>query len=201
MAEGIETMQAGAEQRRDVLRALLGFTLLGQPFVGALAKASTGRRHADVRGFGARGNGVTDDTAAFQRAIDSLASGGGVVQVPAGRYLIDPLRSVRMRSRVDLRMAPGAKLMAKPNAAPRAYVLLAQSVSDVTISGGAIVGERDAHLGTTGEWGHGVMIRGSSRVTVRNMTISRCWGDGISIGGLARTGQAGVPSRDILIDH
>lgn len=194
-------MQAGAEQRRDVLRGLLAFTLLGQPFVAALAKASRGRRSADVRGFGARGNGVTDDTDAFQKAINSLATGGGVVLVPAGRYLIDPLRSVRMRSRVDLRMASGATLIAKPNAAPRAYVLLAQNVSDVTISGGAIVGERDAHLGRTGEWGHGVMIRGSSRVTVRNMTISRCWGDGISIGGLARTGQAGVPSRDILIDH
>ena len=41
-------------------------------------------------------------------------------------------------------------------------MLTVQGVSDVEISGGRIIGERDAHLGTTGEWGHGVMIRGAS---------------------------------------
>ena len=51
------------------------------------------------------------------------------------------------------------------------------------LSGGRIIGDRDNHLGTTGEWGHGIMIRGSSRVTVRDIHISRCWGDGVSIGG------------------
>jgi len=131
------------EQRRGVLRGLL-VALLGYPLLGTVAKAATTRRSADVRRFGAKGDGRADDTLAFQRAIDSLASGGGVVRVPAGRYLIDPLRSVRMRSHVDLRMDAGAKLLAKPNAAPRAYVLLAQSVTDATISGGAIVGERAA---------------------------------------------------------
>lgn len=197
MAEGSEGM---LEQRRGVLRGLLA-AVLGVPFLGALARASATRRSADVRRFGAKGDGRADDTLAFQRAIDSLAPGGGVVRVPAGRYLIDPLRSVRMRSHVDLRMDAGAKLLAKPNAAPRAYVLLAQDVTDTTISGGAIVGERYAHLGRTGEWGHGVMIRGASHVTVRNVTISRCWGDGISIGGLVRKGRASVPSSDILIDN
>ncbi|WP_162247685.1 right-handed parallel beta-helix repeat-containing protein [Lysobacter sp. Root494] len=191
-------MSSAREQRRGMLRGLLGFTLLGQPIAGALASA--GRRSANVRSFGARGNGRIDDTTAFQRAIDSLARGGGVVRVPAGRYLIDPLRSVRMRSRVDLRMDPGAELMAKPNAAPRAYVLLAERVTDVAISGGSILGERYAHLGTKGEWGHGVMVRGASHVTLRNVTISHCWGDGISVGGFARKGEAGIPSSDILID-
>lgn len=43
----------------------------------------------NVRDFGALGNGVADDTAAFQKAMDERsASGGGVVQVPAGQYLI-----------------------------------------------------------------------------------------------------------------
>jgi len=199
MAAGSERMPPGQLHRRDVLRGLLGFTLLGQPLVHAFAGA--GRRSVDVRSFGATGNGRSDDTDAFQRAIDSIPPAGGVVRVPAGRYVIDPLRSVRMRSRVDLRMDPGATLLAKPNAAPRAYVLLAERVADVTISGGSIVGERYAHLGTKGEWGHGVMVRGASRVTIRNLTISRCWGDGISVGGFAPKGGAGIPSSDILIDN
>jgi parallel beta-helix repeat protein len=56
-------------------------------------------------------------------------------------------------------------------------------VSDVEISGGRILGERDAHLGNTGEWGHGIALYGAKQVTVRDIHISRCWGDGISIGG------------------
>lgn len=42
----------------------------------------------NVRDFGAKGDGITDDTAAFQKAMDSLGEAGGIVQVPAGNYLI-----------------------------------------------------------------------------------------------------------------
>jgi len=39
--------------------------------------------------FNAAGNGVTDDTTAFQNALDQAASdGGGIVTVPTGKYLI-----------------------------------------------------------------------------------------------------------------
>ncbi len=39
--------------------------------------------------FNAAGNGATDDTAAFQAAMNAAANdGGGVVTVPAGKYRI-----------------------------------------------------------------------------------------------------------------
>jgi polygalacturonase len=154
----------------------------------------------DVRRFGARGDGRSDDTQAFQDAIDSLRS-GGTVDVPAGIYRIDPLRSVQLRSGVHLRMARGAELHAIPNAAPRAYVLLVQAVENVRISGGRIVGDRDRHLGTEGEWGHGIAIYGSRRVVVHDIHISRCWGDGISIGGKKRSATDLRPSMDVEISH
>jgi hypothetical protein len=43
---------------------------------------------ADVREFGAKGDGATDDTQAFRDAIGAVAQKGGVVSVPAGEYLI-----------------------------------------------------------------------------------------------------------------
>lgn len=42
----------------------------------------------NVRDFGAKGDGQTDDTAAFQKALDAAgAAGGGVVFAPRGNYL------------------------------------------------------------------------------------------------------------------
>jgi hypothetical protein len=38
--------------------------------------------------FGAVGDGQTDNTKAFQKAIDSASIAGGIVFIPAGRYLV-----------------------------------------------------------------------------------------------------------------
>lgn len=43
---------------------------------------------ASVNDFAAKADGTTDDTAAFQAALDAAAGKGGIVFVPAGTYLI-----------------------------------------------------------------------------------------------------------------
>ena len=46
---------------------------------------------ANVLDFGAVGDGITNDTAAIQTAIDSLTPGGGTVFLPDGTYKVDTL--------------------------------------------------------------------------------------------------------------
>jgi len=54
-----------------------------------------------VREFGARGDSVSDDTAAFKKALSSAGKTGGTVYVPAGKY---PIREPLMIPRgVELR--------------------------------------------------------------------------------------------------
>ena len=51
----------------------------------------------NVTMFGARGDGATDDTVAFQRALDAAGdAGGGIVQVTRGTYMIAGHLSVPM---------------------------------------------------------------------------------------------------------
>lgn len=160
----------------------------------------------DVTEFGAVGDGRSDDTVAFQHAIDALPSRGGMVLVPPPRgpgYLIDPTVSIRMRSRTAL-VLDGAKLIAAPNDDPRAYVVTVEDVEDVTVMGGrtalgCIQGERRLHVYRQGfpdpasnrhEHGHGIAVRGSRRVTLADLGIVECTGDGVSVG---------VGSEDVVI--
>lgn len=65
------------------------------------ASGNSGGTAVSVRDHGAAGNGVTDDAAAFQSAIDEVHNkGGGIVVVPEGRYRL--LSGVRIKSRVHL---------------------------------------------------------------------------------------------------
>jgi len=61
----------------------------------ALAARGAGAAEAQEKGgvfpviaFGAKGDGVTDDTAAIQRAIDAAANLGGIVVIPAGKHVV-----------------------------------------------------------------------------------------------------------------
>ncbi len=72
----------------------------------------------DVRQFGAKGDGKTLDTAALQKALDECGqAGGGVVRIPAGVYLSQP---IAMRSKTSLLLEAGATLKATDD--PKDYL-------------------------------------------------------------------------------
>ncbi|MFC0242358.1 right-handed parallel beta-helix repeat-containing protein [Rhodopseudomonas telluris] len=78
---------AGPSASHPALFAIvLGLTLALQP--PATTSAATSGTVLDVHAFGARGDGSTDDTAAFQAAVDRAAEIRGTVRVPTGRYLV-----------------------------------------------------------------------------------------------------------------
>lgn len=193
-AEHEQTTGLPVAARRDFLKkssALAVSITFGSVALPALAAyvpptRSRGTATRNVRNYGAYGDGLHDDTAAIQAAINSLPSTGGTVYIPAGTYLVDTTRRINLRSLMLLSLASGAVLKAKTSSVRRAYILNLSNVRDVEIAGGQLVGERDTHRyvsGTTDEWNHGLAINGSARVTVRDIRISKCTGDGVCIGG------------------
>ena len=71
--------------------------------------SSLGARVYNIRTFGAKGDGSTLDTAAFQAAIDACTrDGGGTVLVPAGTFHIG---TVELKSNVTLHIAASGKLL------------------------------------------------------------------------------------------
>lgn len=71
------------------------------PAYGTYPKPPTNNLYV-VTTYGAVADGTTDDTAAFQQALDAAAAaGGGTVYVPAGRYMINT--HLNIGSNVELR--------------------------------------------------------------------------------------------------
>ncbi|MDO8588460.1 MAG: glycosyl hydrolase family 28-related protein [Armatimonadota bacterium] len=70
----------------------LRWTLVPALVICCLSAVFAGPRKemsVNVLKFGAKADGVTDNTAAFQKAINTVArEGGGVISVPKGKYLI-----------------------------------------------------------------------------------------------------------------
>lgn len=62
----------------------------------------------DVRAFGAKGDGQSDDRAAIQRAVDSCSRSGGTVLFPSGIYLTG---SIDLKSNVDLYLQRGSIIL------------------------------------------------------------------------------------------
>ena len=70
---------------------------------------------ANVLDFGAKGDGVTKDHQAIQRAIDRCAQrGGGTVWVPTGRYLCG---TIVLKSNIRLYLDAGAVILGSPDPA------------------------------------------------------------------------------------
>jgi polygalacturonase len=74
--------------------------------------APSGTNEFDVRAFGAAGDGRTKDTAAFQKALNACAAGGGTVFVPNGIYLIG---SIVISSNTTLQLDGRADLVGSPD--------------------------------------------------------------------------------------
>ena len=83
-------------------------------FLAWMAVAVSAQNTYDILTFGAKGDGVTDDAVAIQKAIDRCsAEGGGIVLFPRNRvFLSGP---VELKSNVELHLEATATLKANPN--------------------------------------------------------------------------------------
>ncbi|MGY1642719.1 glycosyl hydrolase family 28-related protein [Geodermatophilus sp. SYSU D00703] len=154
------TQRSGPQvSRRSLL--LLGATgLAAIPVLGSGPTAGPGPNTAaplspagrdgavlDLRDFGARGDGVKDDTAAVQRLLDASARRGAVALVPAGTYRCTS--SLLLRSDVQLQLDRRARLVkdwAAPPGMGEAFLRnadFAVKANRVRISGSGTIGAAD----------------------------------------------------------
>ena len=158
-----------------------------------------------VTAFGAVGDGVTDDTDAFQNVFDYVNSvGGGIVLVPPGTYLID---GPSMYSNTTLLgVGRGASILKqKDGSTDHKYCLL---INDVDGSGATNVENiRIADIGFLGlvetlgfiEHNHLLAMNGVSSVIVERCDFTGFQSDGIYVGQGSINVSALVHNDNVVI--
>ncbi|MGA7269675.1 MAG: glycosyl hydrolase family 28-related protein, partial [Acidimicrobiia bacterium] len=103
--------------------------LAGTGFVGTAA-SETGVY--DVRAYGARGDGVSNDSAAIQAAINAASAVGGTVTVPAGTFAVNS--TISLKSGVTVRGAGiDRTILSMPNQSAPTNLLRGSGVNNVSI--------------------------------------------------------------------
>lgn len=146
--------------------------------------------------FGAKADGVTDDTTAINAAINAVPD-GGTLYFPDGTYLVSETDSSTNNDRIAIRidgrnnltllLANEAFIKHAPSTSAYYRTIRIKDSSHITIKGGHLVGESDTHTPTYNTDGtsiintHGYGIRAvdSSYITIDGVDISYYYGDPI----------------------
>lgn len=156
-------------------RSLASFFLavLSGPVI-AHAQSTTPTAAFDVRTYGAKGDGVTLDTAAINAAIEAAAAaGGGTVHFPAGTYLSF---SIRLKSHVTLYLDSGSTIEAARPPADLSAGYDAPEPNPVT--------EQYQDFGHS-HW-HNSLIWGENLTNIAILGPGRIYGKGLSRGSSNR---------------
>lgn len=150
-------------------------------FAGAaMAHAGT---VCDARTYGAKGDGVTKDTSAIQKAIDDCAGkGGGVVELKPGTYLSAP---VVLKSGITLQLDKGATLRGSQDfsdypeitefrAPGRQALVSATNAENVSIRGEGVIDGAGEPWWTMARRFKGSGIMGSEHTRPRLVVFDHC---------------------------
>lgn len=93
--------------------------------------------------YGAKGDGITDDTDALQLAIDTATNNGATLYLPTGVYIVDPNKGISLRENTHIvGNFEKTVIKAKPQTNVLNNIVKAESVNYVIIEGVTIDGSR-----------------------------------------------------------
>lgn len=141
----------------------------------AFPQAATPLATVNIRSFGAKGDGATDDTEAIKAALRATAPQGTLV-CPGGSVYI--VTAVTLPSHITI--AGTCTIKQKDQTADRAILNIPNGTADITIDGITIDGNR---LNTSGNNAHGIFVSNASNITIKNVKFNNVRRNGVLIAG------------------
>lgn len=122
-------------------------------------------------------DGTKDYTSYIQAALNKYSN----IVFPGFPIMVND-NGLIVGSNKTITFLDGSKLVLKPTSKSSYTILKVDRATNVTLIDPYVVGDRNKHIGTSGEHGTGIGIYSSSDVTVVNPTAIDCWGDGMYVG-------------------
>lgn len=126
---------------------------------------------------GYKKDGSVDYTEYIQAGLDKK----GKLLMPDFPILINK-SGLNVSSNTQLYFQKNSLLKMQANASDLTFILKLVQAENVQLHNLHLKGDRNEHLGSTGEWGMGVYLSGSKNVNISNGTFTDFWGDGIYLG-------------------
>lgn len=160
-------------------------------------------RVIDVKLFGAKGDGVTDDTAAIQAALDAAKNaGGGTVYLPTGNYRkANTSATLRVYSNTTLCGSGDASVILAEDlsSVPRCDLMILSDTENVTLRDFRVVGTLESNLSNENA---NQTITGSRvrNLRVLNVTIEKVRYMAIACSQVKDAYFSGCVLRDVVAD-
>lgn len=140
-----------------------------------------------VVNYGAKGDGLTDDTAAIQDAINAVPIGGNLY-FPYGTYMIAATGSngtgsnggINITKSMTVILEKGAILQAIDSQKLYGQILHVVGVTNFELYGGTFIGDKDTRI-TPCENSIGLLIEDSIGVFIHDTIFSQLAGDGLRV--------------------
>lgn len=158
-----------------------------------LAAVSSAIGFANVKDYGAVGDGTADDTASIQAAINTLSVSGGYVFMPAGRYKVTSMLTIVQDNTTLVGVGCGERTNSsqvgvgtriEPTGAVTGSVIRVQRGANDRPVLGVILADFAIDGGGLGSAVDGVHYR-SNRGLLQNLAVYRMTGNGLHLQGYA----------------
>jgi len=174
-----------ASRTRFVALVIGAFTILVlvATLLSVVPAATAGQSVFNVRDFGAKGDGVADDTLAIQAAIEQAASVGGSVYLPGGTYVVRQQGSnayaLQLASGITVYGdGPSSLIKLAANQDPWTRVISGTGIANVVLRDFAVDGN-DNNQSTWSEQRHGIFVSRAANITCQRLLVQNTSGDGI----------------------
>lgn len=148
-----------------------------------------------IKQLGAKENDQSFDNALLFNNAFKISKN---ILIPNGNYYIDT--DITIPSDITIKWNENATIIKKPTDRELYRMFDIFRVENVTFINPTIIGDKNTHIGTSGEYGYPIYIAESQNIKIYNADISQAWGDGIYI-GLKYMSNPVQNTDNILIDN
>lgn len=139
-----------------------------------------------------------------QSEIQNILNTKNNIKFKSGIYELDLISGVglTLSNNTKCELENNVIFKLKPQSVANYNIIDLTNKKNITINGTlTIIGDKETHNDTIGEWGHGLVLSGAKNISIDYINVSYCWGDGIYLGSHNKLPSENITINKIISDN